>query len=789
MSDKASILKEAQKFLAKGQIDKAILEWEKLLQITPDGNTFNTIGDLHLKKNDKNRAIDQFHRAAGIFRKEGFSLKALAIYKKILNINPSDARSHFALGELNEEKNITTDAIKYYLAASDLFLKANQKNEAVATYQKILALAPNNLSLKLKIAELFSKEGFVDETAQEYVDIARVYEEGGDRKEAFNYLMKALEIKPANRKALVALAAYYEKEGDPWKSLEYIKLAIVRTGKSNDLALWAARLSLETGQPAEAKEFAGSVVQADSANFEAHRILAESCVKEGDLEAAWKEYAPVLDELIFREKFDEAIEILLMFKEVEPVEARRKLISYYKQTNENFSALRELFEIGELYEETGMFPEAMACYKEALNISPEDEGIKTKIAELEQSPSAGEAEEREEKPLDDALTEAEIFLGYGMFDKARDILEGLKLKAPGNIDLHLKLKALYVSTGDAEQAVTECIILSELYKRAGDEQARLQAIREAFRINPDDARLPERFGAPPPEPEGTGQKPQEKLEIKAAGTPGVLLDEYDEELAEADFYVKQGLYNEAENIYRRFLESFPADEGLKARLAQLAALRAKQALGTEPIGAVAEEEDAGFESLALEDVIGAEEVKEPAMESEVLEIFEEFKKGLEKELQEEDTETHYNLGIAYKEMGLLDDAIREFQTARRDPKLFINSVTMLGVCYIEKGLYPLAVEALQSALMKVDKREDAYWGLKYDLADAYERNGDLRKAYESFVDIYGWDSKYRDIGDKVNALKTSMQAVSKDMPPEQPEPEKAPQQSPEKVKKSRVSYI
>ena len=86
MSDKASIMKEAQKYLARGQMDKAIAEWEKLAREYPEGNTFNTIGDLYLKKGERSIALDSFHKAATFFKQEGFALKALALYKKILNL-------------------------------------------------------------------------------------------------------------------------------------------------------------------------------------------------------------------------------------------------------------------------------------------------------------------------------------------------------------------------------------------------------------------------------------------------------------------------------------------------------------------------------------------------------------------------------------------------------------------------------------------------------------------------------------------------------------------------------
>jgi tetratricopeptide (TPR) repeat protein len=834
--DKASIIKEAQKYLAKGQIDKAIAEWEKVLQGSQDANAFNTVGDLYLKKNDRQNAIERFHRAAEIFRKEGFSLKALALYKKILNINPHDAKSHLALGELNEEKNIATDAIKYYLAAGDMFHKANQKTEAVNTYKRILKIASGNLSMRLKIAELFSKEGFAEETAEEYVSISAIYEEQGELEKAKDYLEKAIEIKPGNRAALIGLGNFYEKRGEAQKALDYFKTAIVKTGKSNELVLKAARLAFQMEDYTDAREFADAVVESDPSNLEARRLIAEILMRQGDMEAAWKEYAPVLDELIFLNRLDEAIEILLLFKEIEPVEARRKLITFYKQKEDNESALRELREIGEILEESGMLQEATGCYKEALSLAPDDEDIKARLAELEKVPS-DEEDEKEQKPVEQVLVEAEVFLGYALYEDARRLLEGLKLRAPGNVDLHLKLKTLYKSTNDHEQAVTECIILSELYKRSGDAAAREAVIKEAFSINRGDPRLIDRFGQPPEEPEekiedaSTGdereleEEPSEEAapeharqegddgsqspEVVEPAETGSLpsgdnlfesggeLDNYSEDLSEADFYVKQGILDEAEEIYRRLLASFPENQTLKAKLEEIDNLRIESEKMEEAIAAE-EAELANLQSITIDDVMGSEEPAEPAIESDVLEIFEEFKKGLAKELEAEDTETHYNLGIAYKEMGLLDDAIREFQVSRQDPKFFIHSASMLGVCYMEKGLYPLAIEAIQSALMKVTKKEEAHWGLKYDLALAFEKSGKMKEALDLFMEVYGWDSKFRDVADKISvcqagAGKRPVVAVSPkeahEAPPAGREEKEGEGTNREPVKKNRVSYI
>ena len=83
MLDKSATLKEVQKYLAKGAIDKAISELEQLVHESPEGNVFNMIGDLYLKKGVQKSGIDYYLKAANYFRQEGFSQKAQALYRKI----------------------------------------------------------------------------------------------------------------------------------------------------------------------------------------------------------------------------------------------------------------------------------------------------------------------------------------------------------------------------------------------------------------------------------------------------------------------------------------------------------------------------------------------------------------------------------------------------------------------------------------------------------------------------------------------------------------------------------
>jgi tetratricopeptide (TPR) repeat protein len=134
------------------------------------------------------------------------------------------------------------------------------------------------------------------------------------------------------------------------------------------------------------------------------------------------------------------------------------------------------------------------------------------------------------------------------------------------------------------------------------------------------------------------------------------------------------------------------------------------------------------------------------------EIFREFKKGVEQQLSPEDYETHYNLGIAYKEMSLVDEAIGEFQRAAKSPQHAVECCSMLGLCFLEKGLPQLAIKWYRKGLEAPNIRKDDRLGLQYDLANVYLDVGDKDNAYRTFLEIYGTNANFRDVGDRLKAM-------------------------------------
>jgi pilus assembly protein FimV len=118
---------------------------------------------------------------------------------------------------------------------------------------------------------------------------------------------------------------------------------------------------------------------------------------------------------------------------------------------------------------------------------------------------------------------------------------------------------------------------------------------------------------------------------------------------------------------------------------------------------------------------------------------------VDEQVGRDDYEMRYDLGIAYREMGLLDEAIAELQLASRGPSL-------LAACFQEKGLPQLAVRWLERGLAAPGLGSDQVQSLRYDLASVLEAGGDLARARDLFTEIYGDDAGFRDVADKLRRL-------------------------------------
>ncbi|HVO51096.1 MAG TPA: tetratricopeptide repeat protein [Thermoanaerobaculia bacterium] len=411
--------------------------------------------------------------------------------------------------------------------------------------------------------------------------------------------------------------------------------------------------------------------------------------------------------------------------------------------------------------------------------------------------------------VEGALGEAEVFRKYGLYDKAIEHLRSVLKRAPHTLALREKVFELALEGGRRKIALAEAEKLKDRYRSDGRED-RVAAI-DALLVERTSAEMGEPAEAerssPGTKPRTRGVRPESPQEPAPSPVPSAAAEEPSaEELLEIDFCLEQGMVVDASERLQALERKFPGHPQIARRRARLdggpgedarpalsdilsedfesvldaelgRALTDQMAKGAEePAPPETPEPPAGSGVLADESSLFSDEqeffnfagelqsemrqesappeasVDASGREIPLEEIFREFKKGVEQQLSPEDYETHYNLGIAYKEMSLTDEAISEFQRASKSPQYAVECCSMLGLCFLEKGMPQLAIKWYKKGLEAPNIRDDDRLGLQYDLASVYAGLGDRDNAYKTFLEIYGANASFRDVGERLREL-------------------------------------
>ncbi|MDQ3035339.1 MAG: tetratricopeptide repeat protein, partial [Myxococcota bacterium] len=167
--DRTKILEAAQKHLAKGAYDKAIVEFQKLVKADPsDVRTWLKIGDLHAKKGSTRDAVDTYARVADQYASQGFFLKAVAVHKQILKLDPSRLDVHLKLAEAYENLQLVSDALATYEQVAGGYARAGNIDKALETLGKMVELDPESIPVRIKYAEALSKANRTKEAADAF---------------------------------------------------------------------------------------------------------------------------------------------------------------------------------------------------------------------------------------------------------------------------------------------------------------------------------------------------------------------------------------------------------------------------------------------------------------------------------------------------------------------------------------------------------------------------------------------------------------------------------------------
>ena len=226
--NKSKHLDAAQKYLQQGKLPQAIAEYQQILKNEPkDQVTLMTLGDLFVRQGETFQALEYFERLAKIFLNDGFTTKAIAIYKKVAKLAPEESRPMERLAELYVQQGVLSEARPIYLQLAEVHLKAGRQPQAAVLLRKLLEAEPDNLRVQTRLAELHLSMGQKKEAIETFHSAMQRVLDQGDHAEAIRLADRILQLDPAHQATFLLKVRALSASG---KSADAAKSAGIAAG-------------------------------------------------------------------------------------------------------------------------------------------------------------------------------------------------------------------------------------------------------------------------------------------------------------------------------------------------------------------------------------------------------------------------------------------------------------------------------------------------------------------------------------------------------------------------------
>lgn len=710
--DKRKAIQKAMTLVQQGQLEKAIAEYRLILDFDPsDTSLCNTLGDLYLQVSATSEATACYLKLVDVLKAEGLIFRAIAVYKKIIKLNPDNLSAVRACADLYATEGLRAEAKHLYLMEAERSLKLGLDKQALEAYERLVGLEPGDTAGAARLASLLAREGRRSEAADLLGRLAQECRAQGRLENARTLYRQMVEIVPGAFTGWYCLGRVEFETGQFQDAEEHLRRAAEIDVSSPLPHLLLGHVYEQQKQLDRAKAAWRTALEFDPTHQEVHHRLGLLCLNEGDTEAAVKEFDAAAHSLGESGELERAIVLL---GDLGPA-ADHPLIQE---------------RLGELLERSGRPGEAKAAYRRS--------------AELYLA--TGRAEERKRivgriLSLDPNDSEA---------------IEGVRTAGARGSSRALVLE----SETDASRALSPRV----------DEAERAEEMRVVLEDTEQENLLILRAG-----------------EESVGGVPATL--------AIVDFYLKQGMEAEARALLRRLVA---ADPGNSETSRQLESLESKALTEGAPAAPEIEliqldllegmESSApfGVSSIGLEDAgesgdecAGVSQARETD-EKEYVNLIAKLEQGLlvasdpwvlqstsDQDVPHPDAdhpidrspetcEAHYQLGMAYRELGLVDEAIEEFRRSAADERLTLLACDMVGLCLLAKGDAEAAIHELNKGLSLAGRSVEEYRGIKYSLATAHQSIGDLEMAASILRDLEAESPSFRDVKDRLRKLRENL---------------------------------
>jgi len=780
--------KLAQIFLGDGFISKGIAIYKKIGKLAPEETRpLEKLAELYVQQGVMSEARSIYLQMAEAHLKSGAQKEAVGVLRKLLDLEPDNLRVQLKLAELYQAIGQKAEAATAYLNSAHRMIDRGDFKEADKMAERALAAQPKN--------------------PRATVVKARAMAALGNTKEAIALLEGLPEVAEGIEGARY-LSELYLQSGQAQRSVELAKKLLARAPENHGPVYDIAQALLEGGEAeggfslvAEIRENMmekGDFDRLTRALTTANERLAGRIEPLEWLVEAYRRandtvrFPGALDQLgeasVAAGNHERALEVFEELYKLEPEdENTRRRLNQVRQKLGMEIIGEEVTTAPPPHEAAAEPPPPFAAEMEAV---PEAEAA---AAVVEVAPDVDT-----QRFITQALTDVDLFSSYGLTQKAIDLLESVLQRVPQHPATLEKLLDLYLGAGNDRRTAEIASQLEQIYQGQGDaaKADRFGELRRRYQraagISAEEmaaatAPPPAEFAVPAVEAEAE-PAPAEEVQAEPAGEAEVHEVDLSEEWAAMTGSATEAPAAEVEAAP---VEAEPEPAAVEAAPAEEAPVEEQPVAAEEheyelaPAAPAEKAEEKGpmtttdFLSDLAAEVGDLElgpapaEAEAPAAAasvpvaaapqgetSELKEVFDEFRTELGEMGEEaEDPETHYNLGIAYREMGLLEEAIGEFQKVAKFVqkglpfRYAMQCCTLLGLSFMDKGQPSIAAMWYKKALETPGLDQESVLALRYDLGVSQEAAGESKAALDSFNQVYAMNIDYRDVGERIAALQ------------------------------------
>jgi tetratricopeptide (TPR) repeat protein len=785
---------------------RAIQQAESGAETTPDLSLYNRVGDLYLKINDTAEAVRSYERAVDLYADQGFFNNAIALCGKILRVNPGRTQTYLKLSQLHARKNVVIEAKRNLIEFLERMNALGQLDQAFQAVKLFADQFSGSQEIRSMLVELLRASSREDEAREQLEKMALDLEAMGDKAGA-RRTRDRLHTSESDMPSAPAPApppATEPRRGD----LIFLDTGVDLTSPAPSAPPRGKEAVRPSREHSPVEELPPPVKQPPVLVPEplaepATDLPADMLVEETELPSPTSGIEDlIIDPLVHEEPSEDSGSLLGIERIDGLLESDSSGDSVLDIQRQQPSDVDLIGMTVDGLEQTN------ADSLELLGASSLDSSSLDMPEELTVSLTDGEPGIDLPSDPDPAL-EADIGFGASIVQDAFPPqvepesrpaaeerapltladLENRVLDDPENPDIHLEL--------------AEALLVAREMGRVGEEFELALAGYEDQEDWGRAAEMADRLVALVPDSITYHQK---RVELAyRTGDRGPLLEAY---LGLGDALGKSGAIDKALAVYGRVIDHDPGNAKAAAAIKRLGGAQAAEAAAPAPKSTVkpppskpeaprapgapaptppaaptpvpvppaptpapapaaksrpaaASEDFVDFGSMVLDDEGSRRDTRmrvdrrEPSHQDEqreFQEILEQFKRGIDQNLDSEDHQSHYDLGVAFREMGLLDEAIGEFQKALRSPEGRLRTTEALGMTFFEKGQHAVCESVLRRALESLDGSDDAKIGLLYWLGRASEALGKEAEAVASYERAMVVDIRFMDLSQRVQRL-------------------------------------